>query len=420
MSRFIQLHILTFYPPSNLNRDDTGRPKSAIMGGVERLRVSSQAIKRAVRTSDIFARGVGQALGIDTPNFDEALGRSLGVRSKRIVGLMIDEVLKLRPDWAGDRDAVGAKVKAAIAKAKGKEETNSEDEGDEDEAPKSKTGKKDKSANKLAIGSPSTKRPLDTNEAVHLGPEEITNAKKIAQAIAEGKVVDPKQVALLVEQPKAADIAMFGRMLADNRGYNVEAAVQVAHAVTTHKAVIEDDYFTAVEDLKRPDEFADDAGAAHVSELGFGSGVFYLYVCIDKALLVNNLGGDAVLAAQGLGALTEALATVSPTGKQASFASRARASFILAEKGDQQPRTLSAAFVKPVDIGGNPGGTGNPGGGDNPEIGSDILGSSIAKLQTLRQAMDKAYGACADAHCVMDVMARKGTLSEIKAFVAEA
>jgi CRISPR system Cascade subunit CasC len=177
--------------------------------------------------------------------------------------------------------------------------------------------------------------------------------------------------------------------------------VQVAHAVTTHKAIIEDDYFTAVDDLKRPEEFEDDAGAAHVGELGFGSGIFYLYVCVNKALLVKNLGGDVALAAAGLEAFTEALATVSPTGKQASFASRARASFILAEKGDQQPRTLAAAFVKPV-------------GGD------DILGGSIAKLQNVRKAMDEAYGACADAHCVMDVTAGAGSLAEIKVFVAEA
>jgi CRISPR system Cascade subunit CasC len=138
-----------------------------------------------------------------------------------------------------------------------------------------------------------------------------------------------------------------------------------------------------------------------MGELGFGSGVFYLYVCIDKALLVKNLGGDGSLAAQGLEALTEALATVSPTGKQASFASRARASFILAEKGDQQPRTLAAAFVRPVN-------------------GDDILGASIAKLQNVRQAMDEVYGACADDHCAMDVIAGTGSLAKIKAFVMEA
>jgi len=174
-------------------------------------------------------------------------------------------------------------------------------------------------------------------------------------------------------------------MLADNAGYNIEAAVQVAHAVTTHKAITEDDYFTAV-DLKRPEEFEDDAGAAHVGETGFGSGIFYLYVCIDKALLVKNLGGAAALAARGLDALTEALATVSPTGKQASFASRARADFILAERGHQQPRTLAGAFVKPVN-------------------GSDILVDSISRLKTTRKAMDNAYGPCSEDYRIMDVKA---------------
>ena len=168
--------------------------------------------------------------------------------------------------------------------------------------------------------------------------------------------------------------------------------------MTTHKVTVEDDFYTAVDDLKAP---AEDAGAGFMGELGFGSGVFYIYVCIDKALLVKNLGGDAKLANQGLEALTEALATVSPTGKQASFASRSRASFILAEKGDQQPRTLAGAFVKPVD-------------------GADILRESIQKLQSSREAMDSAYGACSDAHLVMDVSARTGNLASIKGFVAEA
>jgi CRISPR system Cascade subunit CasC len=138
--------------------------------------------------------------------------------------------------------------------------------------------------------------------------------------------------------------------------------------------------------LKRPEEFEDDAGAAHVGETGFGSGIFYLYVCIDKALLVKNLGGAAALAARGLDALTEALATVSPTGKQASFASRARADFILAERGHQQPRTLAGAFVKPVN-------------------GSDILVDSISRLKTTRKAMDNAYGPCWEDYRIMDVKA---------------
>jgi CRISPR system Cascade subunit CasC len=108
---------------------------------------------------------------------------------------------------------------------------------------------------------------------------------------------------------------------------------------------IEDDFYTAVDDLKTR---AEDAGAGFVGEFGFGSGLFYLYVCIDTHLLVANLGGNDGIAKSAVAALTEALATVSPNGKQASFASRARAEYLLVEMGSQQPRTLGSAFAKPV------------------------------------------------------------------------
>ena len=98
----------------------------------------------------------------------------------------------------------------------------------------------------------------------------------------------------------AADVAMFGRMLADDPDSNRDAAVQVSHALTTHRALIEDDFYTAVDDLKRP---AEDAGAGFVGEAGFGSGVFYTYACVNNALLKENLKGDAALAARSAGAL---------------------------------------------------------------------------------------------------------------------
>jgi CRISPR system Cascade subunit CasC len=169
--------------------------------------------------------------------------------------------------------------------------------------------------------------------------------------------------------------------------------VQVAHAYTTHRVTVEDDFFTAVDDLKTK---AEDAGAGFVSELGFGSGLFYLYVCIDADLLVANLGAHDGVAKSAVAALTEALAIVSPRGKQASFASRARAEYLLVEKGSQHPRTLGSAFAKPVND-------------------ADLFAASIAKLETFRENMDKAYGACADDRYTMKV-GGKGTLTEAIAF----
>ena len=129
---------------------------------------------------------------------------------------------------------------------------------------------------------------------------------------------------------------MFGRMLADNPEFGREAAVQVAHAITTHRVTVEDDFYTAVDDLKTATE---DAGAGFMGELGFGSGVFYLYACVDLALLTRNLGGDSELAATACAALASAAATVSPSGKQASFAALA-ARTTCWQSGAQRSRAL--------------------------------------------------------------------------------
>ena len=155
----------------------------------------------------------------------------------------------------------------------------------------------------------------------------------------------------------AADLAMFGRMLASSPKANAEAAVQVAHAISVHEVAVEDDYFTAVDDLN---EGAEDAGAAHIGETEFASGLFYLYVCIDQELLRHNLGdNNKDLAGKALRALTEAAAKIAPSGKQNSFASRARASYILAEKGDEQPRSLAVVDDRGPPVarqnGGHPG-----------------------------------------------------------------
>jgi CRISPR system Cascade subunit CasC len=191
------------------------------------------------------------------------------------------------------------------------------------------------------------KNPTYTEQLAFIAPSERQAAIALAERMATGeaKIDKPGAEALLGKADTAADIALFGRMLADNPDFNREAAAQVAHAITTHKVAVEDDYYTAVDDLKKPSE---DAGAGLVGEAGFGSGVFYLYACIDRALLLKNLGGDTALAATALAALARAAATVSPRGKQNSFAAHGRAHYFLAEAGDAQPRTLAGAFAKPV------------------------------------------------------------------------
>jgi len=220
----------------------------------------------------------------------------------------------------------------------------------------------------------------------------------LADRIAAGEVIEPTVEQLLRHTDTAADIAMFGRMLADNPAYNREAAVQVAHAITTHRVTVEDDYYTAIDDLKTPEE---DAGAGFVGELGFGSGIFYLYSCVDTGLLRRNLGEEKGLAADACAALAEAAATVSPKGKQPSFAARARAHYVLSEYGGAQPRTLAGAFIKPVE-------------------GSDLAQASVAQLEDWRAKLDRAYGPAAEGSVTMDVAAERGTLSDIVEFCRDA
>src|SRR5262249_32138759 len=157
---------------------------------------------------------------------------------------------------------------------------------------------------------------------------------------------------------------------------------------------VEDDYYTAVDDLKTAEE---DAGAGFIGELGFGSGIFYLYACVDTGLLVYNLGGEKGLAADACTALAEAAATVSPKGKQPSFAARARAHYVLAEYGTAQPRTLAGAFVRPVE-------------------NSDLAAASVTALEAWRAKLDRAYGPAGATSVVMDVAAERGTLVDVVKF----
>lgn len=190
-------------------------------------------------------------------------------------------------------------------------------------------------------------------------------------------------------------------MLADDPEFNREAAVQVAHAITTHRAQAEEDWHSAVDDLNK----AEDTGAGHLGEHGFGSGIFYQYVCVNTDLLVANLNGDKGLAAKGLEALARALASSTPRGKQNSHAHHPMAFYLRAERGSRAPRDLSGAFFTPVDrklaaLGAN-----------------DLETGSVKAMEKAIADIDKAYGQVWDEAAVLHV-GQGGTLDEIAAFAA--
>ena len=240
--------------------------------------------------------------------------------------------------------------------------------------------------------------PTFIEQLAFVSPQERQKAFALADRALDGESIEPTPEELLHKADAAADVAMFGRMLADNAKFNREAAVQVAHALTSHRAIAEDDYYTAVDDLKARDE-PEDAGAGFVGVQEFGAGLFYLYLCVDMGLLLRNLDGSMAVRDASVAALVEAAATVAPRGKQASFASRSRAIYLLAEKGSNQPRSLAAAFLKPV-------------------RGEDQATKSISALEDFRDRLDAAYGPCAQASYTMNVEQGEGSLHDLIEFTA--
>ncbi|GGO67555.1 type I-E CRISPR-associated protein Cas7/Cse4/CasC [Bowmanella pacifica] len=344
MSKFIQLHLLTSYPPSNLNRDDLGRPKTARMGGSERLRVSSQSLKRNWRVSDLF---------------ESAMAGSIGTRTKKL-GVVAAQQLQAKGVEKKNADEWAASIAKQFGKLK--------------------------------------KDSLEIEQLAHVSPAEQQGVDQLVALLAsENRAPQEEELKLLRADNSAVDIALFGRMLASSPEFNVEAACQVAHAISVHSVAVEDDYFTAVDDLNVAE---DETGAGHIGEAGFAAALFYSYLCIDKEQLVENLAGNVELANCAIAALAEAAMKVSPKGKQNSFASRAYASYVLAEKGDQQPRSLSVAFLQPV-------------------YDEDQAGQAISKLEKQVDNFDKVYGACADARQHINAVTGEGSFDELIRFIAD-
>ncbi|PXW43089.1 CRISPR-associated Cse4 family protein [Erwinia sp. AG740] len=353
MTTFVQLHFLTAYAPANLNRDDTGRPKTAQVGGVERLRVSSQSLKRAWRTSAVFENALGEHIGKRT----RRLGRE--VYQQLIDGGVATKIA----------EEAAKKIAGQFGKLK-KEEKNSSD--------------------------PLEK--FDIEQLAHISvPERAHIDQLVATLIAETREPNSEELKLLRKAVSSVDIALFGRMLASSPEFNVEAACQVAHALGVSAVTVEDDFFTAVDDLNSGD---DNSGSGHMGEQGFASALFYQYICIDRDRLLENLSGDEALVQRTLRALGETALTVSPTGKQNSFASRAYASYVLAERGSAQPRALSVAFFKPV-------------------RGNEPLETAITALKSQQEKFNRAYGADGMSDYVLNVEAGVGSLPQLLDFISQ-
>lgn len=388
MSRTIlDVHILQTVPPSNLNRDDTGAPKSAVYGGVRRSRVSSQAWKRATRTAF----------------YDLLDPADLGVRTKKVVETLTERVAELEPSLKADQvwpmaaeivqAATGAKIEAPSRKAAGKD-------GDADAPPMAPQ------ASYLLFLSA---RQIDglaalTIEGIGKGTEPKVFVKdKDVKARA-------KQIAATRH---SVDIALFGRMVADTADINVDAAAQVAHAISVHAVDTEADYFTAVDDQNSSAE----PGAGMIGTIDFNSATLYRYAAVDIDLLAKNLDaglldgertGEPVRRA--VEAFIEGFTMSMPTGKANTFGNHTLPDAVIVKLRSARPVSFVGAFEKPV---------------VQEDTGDGHVRAACKALADHIPAVEKAFGATADRTWILRVghhtadLATLGTEVDLRPLVAE-
>lgn len=341
---FIELHMIQNFAPSNLNRDDTGSPKDCDFGGYRRARISSQALKRAARTE--FRDG---ALLPD---------EQLGQRTKRL----LDELAgRLARDGRTEEQA-RAVAQAALASVK------------------LTIAKENKTQYLLFLGAgeiAAVAALCDQNWDALVAVSPADGGEKGARAAksaAKGTVPDEVRKGMLaaLDGGRAADLALFGRMLADLPEKNVAAAAQVAHALSTHQVSIEFDYYTAVDDL-RP---GDTQGADMIGTVEFNSACFYRYSNVDTEQLLRNLGGDTELARATLTVYLRAAVRAIPSGKQNSMAAHNVPALVLVTARERGAWSLANAFVKPA----------------RPSATVDLIEASVAKLVAHWGATAAMYG----------------------------
>ncbi|ETD81580.1 type I-E CRISPR-associated protein Cas7/Cse4/CasC [Rhodobacter capsulatus] len=364
--RFLQIHFLAPYTAALLNRDDAGLAKRLPFGGALRTRISSQCLKLHWRLAE-------------DPH---ALARIEGAEEASRSRETVDR--KVLRGWSDDiGEAVLKPIREAMLVAV---------YGDK--------GADKKSRQTLLLGAPEVayltvqaqrlvaEAGADPKAAEDLAKEWLKAHKANFKAISEG-----------AKLPGGLVGALFGRMVTSDPKANIEAPVHVAHAFTVHAEEAESDYFIAADDLARDE----DTGADTIQETELTSGLFYGYVVVDIPGLIENLGGDAVLAGAVLHNLLYLIAEVSPGAKLVSTVPYSRASFLLVEAGDRQPRSLAEAFRTPC---------------------AANTGVTVTRLSEHLAALDAAY-ATGEARRVMSLAnsdvpgAERGCLAELATFVRD-
>lgn len=312
-----EIHMLKNYPPTNLNRDDTGAPKTCLFGGVMRGRVSSQCLKRSWRTSPSFRAEIG----------DE----NLGIRTRKLPVLVAEKLIAM-----GVSQEFADAIQPRLTGIGNKE------------------GKETKDGNATAQVIFYAKEDIT---AVAETVKELLNKCKSVKDVQKLKAKDIQAAVSGADvRPVTLDIALFGRMVTSDAFRDVEASMQVAHAISTNKVSVESDYFTAMDDMLSGSSM-DELGAAMIGDVDFNSSCYYVYASVDTDALAENLkyadNADEIVR-KTIPALLRAMAFTDPSGKQNSFAGHVLPSVVMVEcKEKKIPTSMVNAFVEPVGKGGD-------------------------------------------------------------------
>jgi CRISPR system Cascade subunit CasC len=328
----LELHLIQSFPPANLNRDENGMPKSTVFGGKPRARISSQCQKRAVRK--------------DYQDYADLNPEQFADRSRNwlpaLKGLLVAQSI------AEDKAEVAARLAL-------------------EDGLKLKFNDEGKSTTIVFLGQ---------TELAAIADILVKNWADIEPELAGEKPALPKEITkaivkALVDSGKPGDVALFGRMMASLPTINVDAAVQMAHAISVNTLQQEFDFFTAVDDLGG----SEDTGADHMGETGYNSSTYYRFATLDTEQLSKNLGGTEHLT-DIIAAFADAFIQALPSGHQNGFAAHSRPAAVLVVVREGQPISLADAFENPI----------------APKGGASLLENSIKAMDGHWADLTKMYG----------------------------
>lgn len=280
---FLDIHVIQTLPPSNINRDDTGSPKTAVYGGVRRARVSSQSWKKAMR--DYFKENGNLS--------------NVGVRSLDVVNFLAEKIRELKPELSME-DAVNKSVKAF---------------------------------NAAGI---STTKDNRVKALFFLGKEQADNLAKEATK----DNLDKKALQEILNSNIAVDIALFGRMVADDASLNEDASAQIAHAISTHGVQSEFDFYTALDDLSKEDQ----SGAGMLGTIEYNSSTLYRYGNVALHEFYRQLDKNKGQTIEAIKLFVEAFLNSLPTGKINSFANQTVPASVVVSLRKDRPVSFVSAF----------------------------------------------------------------------------